>query len=187
MSDDGNLFFGATDAFGARLATAGDAQWSAPTPDTDWDVRALVSHVVGEVAWMPPLLRGQTIAEIGDRFEGDLLGADPKKAWTSALAETRAAIAEVDPQAIVHLSYGDVPAQQYIDEVGSDILIHSWDLARGIGADDQLPAALVDRVATWFAGVEDMWRSAGAIGPRVPVPDGADAQTRLLSAFGRAS
>jgi uncharacterized protein (TIGR03086 family) len=169
------------------MAAVGADQWTAPTPDTEWDVRALVQHVVGEVVWIPPLLEGKTIADVGDRFEGDLLGDDPKSAWSRAVDETRAAVRAADPDAIVHLSYGDVPARQYVDEVGADILIHTWDLARGINADDALPAPLVDRVAAWFAGVEDLWRSAGAIGPRVDVPENADAQTRLLAAFGRSA
>ena len=36
---------------------------------------------------------------------------------------------------IVHLSYGDVPADHYVNEVATDLLIHGWDLARAIGAD----------------------------------------------------
>ena len=53
-------------------------QWDLPTPCTEWDVRALVNHVVGEDRWTRPLLQGMTIAEVGDRFDGDLLGDDPQ-------------------------------------------------------------------------------------------------------------
>ena len=49
-------------------------QWALPTPCTDWSVRDLVNHVVGEDAWTGPLVRGSTIEEVGDRFYGDLLG-----------------------------------------------------------------------------------------------------------------
>jgi hypothetical protein len=44
---------------------------------------------------------------------------------------------------------------------------------------------LVDACAAWFAPIEGAYRSAGAIAGRPPVPDGADAQTRLLAMFGR--
>ena len=47
------------------------------TPCTEWDVRALVNHVLGEIRWAVPLFAGSTIAEVGDRFDGDLLGDDP--------------------------------------------------------------------------------------------------------------
>ncbi|MGH9119879.1 MAG: maleylpyruvate isomerase N-terminal domain-containing protein [Acidimicrobiales bacterium] len=51
---DGDLFAGATSAFGARLATTADDQWGNATPNADWDVRALVNHVVGELLWTCP-------------------------------------------------------------------------------------------------------------------------------------
>src|ERR687895_1707763 len=69
----------------------GDA-WSRPTPCLDWDVRALVNHVVGEDRWTGPLLDGMTIAEVGDRFDGDLLGDDPQGAGRVASAEAVAAV-----------------------------------------------------------------------------------------------
>ncbi len=67
----------------------------------------------------------------------------------------------------------------------ADHLIHAWDLARAIGADERLDPELVDACAAWFAPVEEAYRGAGAIAGRPPVPDGADAQTRLLAMFGR--
>src|SRR3954466_5968719 len=71
----------AVDEFGWRVEAVADNQWGLPTPCADWDVRALVHHLVYENVWSPPLLEGQTIAQVGDRFEGDLLGDDPKAAW----------------------------------------------------------------------------------------------------------
>ena len=66
------------DAFGARLHAVKDDQWGLPTPCQDWNVRTLVNHIVSENLWTAPLFSGQTIAEVGDRFEGDLLGEDAK-------------------------------------------------------------------------------------------------------------
>ena len=44
---------------------------------------------------------------------------------------------------------------------------------------------LVDACAVWFEQMEAVYRGGGVIADRPDVPDGADAQTRLLAAFGR--
>jgi uncharacterized protein (TIGR03086 family) len=84
-----------------------------------------------------------------------------------------------------HLSFGDIPGREYVMQLFADHLIHGWDLARAIGADETLPPELVEACAAWFAGVEGMYRGAGVIASRVPVADGAPPQDRLLAAFGR--
>ena len=86
---------------------------------------------------------------------------------------------------IVHLSFGDFPGSEYTLQLFADHLIHAWDLARAIGADERLDTELVASCATWFGAVEDAYRSAGAIAARPPVPSDADAQTLLLARFGR--
>jgi uncharacterized protein (TIGR03086 family) len=166
----------------------GDHQWQAATPDEDWSVRNLVNHVVGEDLWAPPLLAGSTIAEVGDRFDGDVLGADPKAAWAAASAEAARAVDEDGAMdRIVHLSFGDFPGREYTLQLFADHLIHAWDLARAIGADERMDAGLVASCATWFDAVEDAYRGAGAIAARPPVPGDADAQTVLLARFGRSA
>ena len=74
---DTALMASAIDGFEQRLGAVGATEWNAATPCDDWDVRTLVNHVVNELLWMPPLLEGKTIAEVGDRFDGDVLGSDP--------------------------------------------------------------------------------------------------------------
>jgi len=172
--------------FDARVRQIGDGQWQAATPDDDWAVRDLVSHLVSEDLWAPPLLAGSTIAEVGDRFEGDVLGTDPKAAWSAASTRAvRAAEADGALDRTVHLSFGDVPGRDYALQLFADHLIHAWDLARAIGAEERLDPGLVESCAAWFEAMEDAYRGAGAIAARPPVPSGADAQTRLLAQFGR--
>ncbi len=178
----------AADSFGARVEAIQDDQWHLPTPCSEWDVRTLVNHMVAENRWTAPLFAGQTIAEVGDRFDGDLLGDDPKGAWADSAAEAVTAVhGEGAMDRIVHLSFGDLPGREYTMQLFADLLIHGWDLARAIGADDRLDPELVDACAAWFAAVEDAYRSGGSVGPRVEVGPHADAQTRLLAAFGRRS
>jgi uncharacterized protein (TIGR03086 family) len=182
-----NLHERAIRSFGAQVQQIKDDQWDAATPCSEWDVRALLNHIVGENRWMPPLLEGKTIAEVGDRFEGDLLGDDPKGAWEDSAAEAVAAVhADGAMDHIVHLSFGDFPGRDYTMQLFADLLVHGWDLARAIGAEERLDPELVEVCAAWFTPLEETYRGAGAIGPRPELPPDADSQTRLLAAFGRA-
>ena len=98
--------------FGELVQSVGAGHWHAPTPCTEWDVRQLVNHLVVEQLWVPPIVAGRTVAEIGDAFQGDQLGADPVAAWDKAAAASGAAFAEPGAlQRTVHLSYGDRPAE----------------------------------------------------------------------------
>ncbi|HEX2117585.1 MAG TPA: maleylpyruvate isomerase N-terminal domain-containing protein, partial [Acidimicrobiales bacterium] len=74
MDDLVALFGRAVEGFGRDVAAVRPDQWRDPTPDDEWDVRALVNHLVIEDLWAPPLLDGLTIAQVGDRFDGDQLG-----------------------------------------------------------------------------------------------------------------
>ncbi|MEV0288321.1 TIGR03086 family metal-binding protein [Kribbella sp. NPDC050820] len=156
-------------------------QWTAPTPCSDWNVRDLVNHVVGEERWTVPLMEGKTIAEVGAALDGDLLGDDPVSAATAA---ARAAQGAADqPIEKVHLSYGDEDASEYLRQLAADHLVHGWDLAAAIGADPRLDPDVVDEVATWFAERAELYRSAGMVAASVEgFTDPAD---QLIGAFGR--
>src|ERR687893_740808 len=63
--DARELYRRASAEFTARVHRVGD-RWTAPTPCGDWDVRALVRHLVEEERWAPPLLGGATVVAFGD-------------------------------------------------------------------------------------------------------------------------
>jgi uncharacterized protein (TIGR03086 family) len=160
--------------------------WSGPTPCTDWNVRALVNHVVGEDRWTKPLVDGKTIAEVGDAFDGDLLGEDPKASAIAAADEAVTAVANGLPASgRVHLSYGEEDIGEYISQLAADHLIHGWDLAVATGQNRKLDSELVAEVAAWFHNREEIMRSAGAIAARPDSAQGDTAQADLLMAFGR--
>ena len=135
----------ALEEFGRRVHAVGADPWGCPTPCTDWEVRHLVNHLVSEQLWVPPLLAGKRVADLGDGFAvGDVLGDDPVAAWDAAAAAATAAFAEPGALArVVHLSYADRPGEEYAREMIFDLVVHSWDLARGISADDTLDPGLV--------------------------------------------
>ena len=186
MIDARALHRRATERVGELVQAIREDQWGLPTPCTDWDVRALLQHLVYEQRWVVPLLAGATIQEVGDRFEGDLLGSDPKGAWASAASAAVAAFSAPDAlERTVHLSYGDVPGEHYAFELGSDLLVHGWDLARGIGADGRLDPELAAFCYERWLPRAGTLRASGLFGPEVPVPADADPGTKLLGLMGR--
>ena len=167
-----------------RVNALAPDQWDKPTPCQEWNVRQLINHVVGEDRWTGPLMRGSTIADVGDRLDGDLLGDDPIHAALTAASESTDAVAETLPQnGVVHLSYGEERMDEYVLQLAADHLIHGWDLAAATGGDTSLDPDLVSEVAAWFADREEVYRSAGAVGPRAPTT--GEPQADLLAAFGR--
>ncbi len=179
-------FNSAAAEFDRRVRAIQPDQWHHPTACAEWDVRALVNHLVTEQLWAPLLLDGATVDDVGDRFEGDQLGADPVTAWASAAATAREAFAA--PGALrrsVELSYGRRPALGYCQEMTMDLAVHAWDLARGITADEHLDEDLVDDVLAFIEPQVEQLASSGLFAPPVAVGADADAQTRLLALLGR--
>jgi uncharacterized protein (TIGR03086 family) len=174
----------ASEDFVRLVSLVGPEQWGGSTPCSEWDVRELVNHVVGEERWTVPLLAGQTIADVGDSLDGDLLGDDPASAASHAARAAQNSIIEpVLRGATVQLSYGEEQAAEYVYQLAADHLVHGWDLAVAIGAPVQLDPQVVDGIATWFKEREDLYRGGGAIGPRL---EGySDPASTLLGAFGR--
>jgi uncharacterized protein (TIGR03086 family) len=180
------LFERAVGHFGELVHQVDEGQWSHQTPCTEWDVRALVNHLVYEARWAPPLLEGQTIEQVGSRFEGDLLGADPKASYDDASAGLLdAARGDGALDRTVHLSYGDTPASAYLTQLACDFVIHGWDLARAIGADGTIDADLLEMARREAEANRELLAASGLFDPVPDVPDDADAQTRTLALYGR--
>ena len=79
-----------------------------------------------------------------------------------------------------------MPKHQGMGLGTADVLLHGWDLARAIGADETLPAAAVEAVHMGLARVpEPMLRSPGMFGPEIEVADDASAQDKMLAFAGR--
>ena len=161
-------------------------QWTDPTPCTEWDVRALVNHLTYENLWVPELIGGRTVAEVGDRFDGDVLGDDPVDAWDrSAKGAVEALTADGALDRTVDTSAGPTPASDYLDQIFVDAVIHGWDLARGTNAEDTIRVEFADELFSAYGPREAELRSYGVYGSTVVPPDGANTQTKLLAVFGR--
>lgn len=120
--------------------------------------------------------------------EGDVLGSDPRLVWVTAAAAALSAASQPGAQErTTHLSFGDVPGTEYLGQITSDVIIHSWDLARAIGADDRFEAGLADFVDGFLSPQVEAWRAAGAFGPAAEIGPNASAQDVLLAQTGRSA
>ena len=172
--------------FDQRVQLLTEDRWYVGTPCDRWDARELVNHLVVEQLWVPHLLAGESLAEVGDRYDGDQLGDDPVDAWSQAALVARVAVGE--PEAIdghVDSSMGPLEAAEYITQLTADLAIHAWDLARALSVDEELDPELVEELYPIWLPRADELAASGMFAPPVEVDDDADLQTRLLALFGR--
>ncbi|CAN5368831.1 TIGR03086 family metal-binding protein [soil metagenome] len=170
------------DEFSARLNAITD--WDAPTPDTEWSVRDLVTHVIDEQRWVPHLLAGRTVKQANKDLE-PLRADDLTSEWQLYSLAATEAWRSAPTTADVHLWDDVFTPEDFLREQVSDIAIHTWDLARAIGADENLDPELVEAVWSVFEPQQATLAASGLYAPPVPIPDDAPLQARLLAITGR--
>jgi len=185
--DIAELHAQALDATGRIVAGIPAVRRDADTPCEGWDVRALLNHVVAGNLWAAELGAGATIEGVGDRLDGDMLGADPVGSYaTSAKAAAEVFRRPGALDAPCAVSYGPVPGSVYAGHRFLDVFIHGWDLAAATGQDTTLDPDLMRACRQVVEPQVEAFRGAGAIAGPLPVPPGASDQTRFLAMLGRA-
>ena len=181
-----DLLTRAEDGFTQRLALVCPHQWVAPTPCSAWDVRALVNHVVGANRRYVMLLRGATAEDVDATRAADHLGDDPTASFLATAAELSATIRE--PRAMERTARhpaGDRTGAQLLEMRVLDVAVHTWDLARAIGADESLDPDVV-AFALALQGTFEAGRARGSFAPPPSeTPADPSAQARLLHLLGR--
>lgn len=167
--------------FASRVAAVSD--WEAPTPDTDWNVAQLVSHVIEEQQWVPWLLSGLTTRQAKSRLRP--LNDDLTHEWHLYSLAATTAWHDAAPDSQVNLSYDTVAVIDYLKEQVSDVTIHTWDLARALGVDERIDEELIEHVWTVFEPQKETLEASGLFASPVPVADDAPLQSRLLALTGR--
>jgi uncharacterized protein (TIGR03086 family) len=157
--------------FSDRLHEVRDDQWGLPSPCSEWNVRALVDHAVG------------TQARFGGVLGVEVAGAGwdhVRPAMSARLAAPDVLDATVDVPGL-----GPLPAEQIVEICVNDLLIHAWDLARSIGADETLPVPLVSACLTWLEALPAQVLRSGRYAPAHTVDASASPQARMLAFAGR--
>jgi uncharacterized protein (TIGR03086 family) len=172
--------------FRTLLAQVREDQLDGPTPCPDWTVRDLLAHVSVGNRWASLLLQGAQPGPAMGQAQALPRSDDRPAAFDADTAAQAEAFAGAEPTGTVHHFIGDVPAWQFLGMRTGDVLIHSWDLARAIGADERLPAPLVQAGLAMYGPREDQLAGTGMFGPGAEgAPEPADDQQRLLHLTGR--
>lgn len=166
--------------FAARLERCSPGMLDGPSPCEGWTGRDVASHVVHVHRRVLASLDGRDAAE-------PPRGEDLAVAFRGASTAVDAALSEPE-QAAKQIS-GIFGEQSFEALVGrllcADTLIHTWDLARATGQDDQLDAEAATKALDFLTPIDEAIRRPGGFGPKLTPPPGADAQAKLLAFAGR--
>jgi len=168
--------------FSDRVRGVPTDEWHARSPVADWQARDVVRHLV---EWFPGFLAGGSDMKLPP---GPSVDDDPVGAWEHHAAAVQTVLD--DPAnattAFAHPRLPDLPLPLAISRFyTNDIFMHTWDLARATGQDDRLDEGRCRELYEGMEPMDEMLRQSGQYGARVPVPDDADWQTKLIGFIGR--
>ncbi|MDJ0392881.1 TIGR03086 family metal-binding protein [Rhodococcus sp. G-MC3] len=129
-------------------AAVTDDQMSLPTPCPEFDVRALIGHLVGTVRRARAAGEGRDVLAVGVDLP-DL--ADPAGDFASGAAAALA-VWEDDSllDAVITVPWGTVPGRGVMIGYLNETLVHGWDLAVATGQSAEADPAGVGVVAAVF-------------------------------------
>ena len=177
----------ANTGFERRLRLVRPDDWGRPTPCEEWDVRALVNHVVGANRRYAMLLQGASAVEVHATRSADHLRDDALAAFLATADEVTAAFREEGAleRMAHHDAVGDRTGAELLGMRVLDVAVHSWDLARAIDADDTLDAELVELALTLTPGVGASRQQGAFAAPAGEIAADSSPQVRLLHVLGR--
>ncbi|WP_426506052.1 TIGR03086 family metal-binding protein [Dactylosporangium sp. McL0621] len=187
--DEADRYERASAGFAAALREVHPQQWTAPTPCAEWDVRALVNHMTRGNLNYVALLAGATAADFIRLRDADALGADPVAAYDASVRDCAHAFrAPGALDRMLDYPLGRARGGQLLAVRTTDSLVHTWDLARAVGAPEALDPGLVAWAAAsleqTYAGLAGLERFFAPAQPSEQPPAG-DEQDRLLRRLGR--
>ncbi|WP_052847162.1 TIGR03086 family metal-binding protein [Streptomyces avicenniae] len=125
------------DAVAGLVLAVAPAQFGRPTPCADWDVRALLDHLVWENLLWAGLAEGTPRSD----FTADHLGDDHVAAFDAASRAARRAFAR---PGMLERRYGPAPGRRIVEQLVIEMLVHGWDLAQAIGHPFDVPQHIAE-------------------------------------------
>ncbi len=163
--------------FGDRLNAVQADQWDTPSNCSEWTVRELAEHAVDAQRRLPAALGAEVGIELGD---------DPAAAWSQIMAvATQAYEADGALEQVVPSPFGEQPVGQALGLMTMDMLVHTFDVARSTGGDEQLPEAACAHALEQLQPMDEMIRQSGMFAEKISVPDDATVQAKFIAFTGR--
>jgi uncharacterized protein (TIGR03086 family) len=168
-------------AFTARVEAVPPGAWDNPAPVEGWVARDVVRHLT---EWIPALFFSAWDVE---QVAGPDVDDDPAGAWKAFDTLVQSILDDPAQAEVVGTTpMGEASFEQTFDQIATnDVFMHTWDLARATGLDETLDPDEVHQLLVGMEPLDEMLRQSGHYGPRVPVPDDADEQTKLIAFIGR--
>jgi uncharacterized protein (TIGR03086 family) len=165
--------------FDARVQAADAGSWSNQSPCSEWTARDVVVHVGDNLLRLTGALQGAEATTIGP--DDDIV-----QAWNQAHAGFVSVLDGADLSTAVPGPFGPMPAEQVIGRfVSTDVLVHTWDLARSVGGDEQINAEACAMAYSGLKPMDAMIRRPGVFGDKVEGTADDDVQTEFLRFLGR--
>ena len=174
----------ALDQTAAIIAGIGAGQAALPTPCADWDVRAVVQHLVGQD------LRNFTVAARGETADWQAPAEDVGEDWAVAFRDRAAPLmavwraADLDRQ-IAMPGGGQAPLGARASQQMAEFAVHGWDLVKATGQRVSLDPQLAEHALDWSHQMLRPEARGKAFGLEVPVSPDAPIYDRLAGWFGR--
>ena len=180
MSDISDRYKTVAAAFGERVRQVPEDRWDAPTPCDGWVARDVVRHLA---EWVPAFFCGTWDLETPAIPSADV---DPVGAWEVTDAFCQSCLD--DPALASSTRETPVGTKSFegaFEMIAlSDVVIHTWDLARATGLDETLEPAEVRRLLAGMSNLPDEMRG-DFFGPKIELLDDADDQSKMLAYSGR--
>lgn len=157
-----------------------------PTPCSEWDVEAVLAHVIGQdLRNFEAVARGESADW---RRPPEPLGADWHAAFDERAARVRTAWEGADLDAVITTPSGmQAPLSVQLNQQIAELALHAWDLTRAADLRMTLDDEVAEAGLAWGRQMlRPEARGAGKpFGEEVTVPDSAPAYARLAGWFGR--
>ncbi|GLU49716.1 TIGR03086 family metal-binding protein [Nocardiopsis ansamitocini] len=169
-----------------RILEIGETPLSVPTPCSEWNLGQLLNHLVSSTALLADLVRGDEVdprALAPERTAAVPFEGHPVGAFAVAAGTTRRVFASDEAwRRGVRMPGATMPAALVAKLIAMDAVVHGWDIARAVGADDTIPDPLAEDIMSFAETFVRPEVRGGILGPEVRV-GAKDTKTRQLVAF----